>query len=213
VAKLGVPKFVNVVYVDLAQVDSTGAPLVNHISLFRSSVGHDYSDSFETCRSMKHYFVGLNSSTRLFAPVSGIVARVDAGGAESQITIQADAQPAFWFTIFHPVFTKTFAVGEHVVEGEFLGTHVSSTEDSDIAVLVNPGELGPVSGPNTITGQLVSYFDTLTDAAFAPFRARGISAPSTLILTQAQRDAAPVSCMPGGLFTTPNDPLPQYVGF
>jgi len=210
VAHLGVPKFVNTIYLDLSQIDpATGAPLVNKVSTFRSSVGHDYSDSFETCRSMKHYFVGPNSATRIYAPVAGTVIRADTSGSESQITIQADAQPAFWFTIFHPVLVRTFAAGEHVTDGQYLGTHVSGGEDSDIAVLVNPGQ---GSAANGIQGQLVSYFDTLTDSAFAPFRLRGLSSPSDVILTRAQRDASPLSCVSGGLFQS-SDPLPQFVNF
>ena len=31
---------------------------LNDISLFRSSAGHDASDDFESCRSMKHYLDG-----------------------------------------------------------------------------------------------------------------------------------------------------------
>ena len=213
VARLGVPKFVNTIYIDLSQINpATGLPLINQVSTFRSSVGHDYSDSFETCRSMKHYFVAPNSSTRLYAPVAGTVVRVDTSANESQIAIQADAQPAFWFTIFHPVLVKVFAVGEHVTEGQYLGTHVRDGEDSDIAVLVNPGAGAPAT-PGGIQGQLVSYFDTLTDSAFAAFRLRGINSPSDLILTRAQRDASPLSCASGGTFTSTGDPLPQFVHF
>jgi hypothetical protein len=215
VSKLGVPKFVNTVYIDLTQIDpATGGPLINQISRFRSSAGHDYSDSFETCRSMKHYFSAPNSSTRLSAPVAGTVVRFDNSGTESQIAIQADAQPAFWFTIFHLVFVKVFAVGEHVMEGQYLGTHVSDQTSSDMAVLVNPNVTTGLSASATqINGQLVSYFDTLTDSAFAAFRLRGISAPSSLIITQADRDAHPLSCTAAGIFLTLSDPLPQFVRF
>ena len=214
VARLGVPKFVNTIYIDLSQTNPvTGSPLINQVSTFRSSVGHDYSDSFETCRSMKHYFAAPNSSTRLSAPVTGTVVRVDTSANESQIAIQADAQPAFWFTIFHPALVKAFAVGEHVTEGQFLGTHIRDGEDSDIAVLVNPGASAPAT-PGGIQGQLVSYFDTLTDSAFAPLRARGINSLSDLILTREQRDASPLSCASsGGTFLTTIDPLPQFVHF
>jgi len=31
--------------------------LVQRVSRFRSGFGHDYSDDFEDCRSMKHYFI------------------------------------------------------------------------------------------------------------------------------------------------------------
>jgi len=77
-------------------------------------------------------------------------------------------------------------------------------------VLVNPGQ---GSAANGIQGQLVSYFDTLTDSAFAPFRLRGLNSSSSVILTRAQRDAAPLSCVSGGLFQTLSDPLPQFINF
>ena len=43
-----IPKFVDCDYLDLDKI--------NKISKFRSGMGHDYSDDFESCRSMKHYF-------------------------------------------------------------------------------------------------------------------------------------------------------------
>ena len=43
-----VPKFITADFIDLSGVTS--------ISKFRSGAGHDYSDSDEKCRSMKHYF-------------------------------------------------------------------------------------------------------------------------------------------------------------
>ena len=44
----GIPKFVNINYIELYKIYC--------ISKFRSAIGHDYSDDFESCRSMKHYF-------------------------------------------------------------------------------------------------------------------------------------------------------------
>src|SRR5262249_2384306 len=41
-----IPKFLQADYIDLCQIGS--------ISKFRSSEEHDYSDAFESCRSMKH---------------------------------------------------------------------------------------------------------------------------------------------------------------
>jgi hypothetical protein len=48
VDKNGVPKFMGADYIDLSSIVK--------ISKFRSAAGHDFSDSFESCRSMKHYF-------------------------------------------------------------------------------------------------------------------------------------------------------------
>jgi len=51
---------------------------IAHVSKFRSSAGHDFSDSFETCCSMKHYFIpidyyGTRFSQPIYSPVDGIV--------------------------------------------------------------------------------------------------------------------------------------------
>ena len=41
-----IPQFVDVNYIELEKISK--------ISKFRSGMGHDYSDDFESCRSMKH---------------------------------------------------------------------------------------------------------------------------------------------------------------
>jgi hypothetical protein len=43
--------------------------------------------------------------------------------------------------------------------------------------------------------RLVSFFDTLTDAGFAALGPRGVAARADLRLSQAERDAAPLSCV------------------
>jgi hypothetical protein len=51
---------------------------IRHVSKFRSSAGHDFSDSFETCCSMKHYFLpidyyGTRFTQPIYSPVDGII--------------------------------------------------------------------------------------------------------------------------------------------
>jgi hypothetical protein len=59
--------------------------------------------------------------------------------------------------------------------------------------------------------RLVSYFATLTDAAFAPFQARGIATREQLSFTREQRDAAPYQCS-GDNFTNLGAPADlEYV--
>ena len=65
----GIPTLITSHYLDLASID--------RISLFRSAIGHDYSDSVERCRSMKHYFmprVALDWSTlQVSSPAEGTI--------------------------------------------------------------------------------------------------------------------------------------------
>ena len=180
---LGVPKFVNTVYIDLATI--------RQISKFRSAAGHDYHDDLERCRSMKHYFIRPGTSAAVSAPVAGTVSRLRADTDGTQVHITSDLQPAFVFILFHVALAKPLTIGERVADGQRLGNHASAATYSDIAV-----------GVNTPTGyRLVSYFDTLTDDAFAPFTARGVASRSQLIYTRAQRDADPYRCVEHGSFT------------
>jgi len=78
------PKILEADYIDLSQIIS--------ISRFRSSEGHDYSDSFESCRSMKHYFKpGPEAdwaTVKIFSPVTGVVIRTEEESAGTKIEIQ-----------------------------------------------------------------------------------------------------------------------------
>jgi hypothetical protein len=193
-AAAGVPRFVSVNYIDLAKI--------TRVSRFRSSAGHDYADSAETCRSMKNYFGFPDASTSLFAPVDGSIVKIDAeqtGG--QQVRIRSAAQPAFTFVIFHAVLTEGLKVGSPVTAGQALGKHFGSSTGSDIAV-----EVDDKSGR-----RLVSYFETLTDMAFEPYRTRGIASPAQLVITRVERDAAPLTC--SGEAFTGTDPLPAWIVF
>jgi len=192
---LGVPKFVATNYIDLAGL--------TRISLFRSHDGHDYSDGTESCRSMKHYFKVPTSSTVVYAPVSGVVRTIYEEWAGTQVQIRSSAQPAFTFIIFHISLASPLAVGSTVTEGSILGTHVGTQTWSDVAVEVN-----------TPSGRrLVSYFETLTESAFAPFLARGLASPASLIITRDQRDTAPLTCSGEAFTNSADDPYPVDVAF
>jgi len=188
---LGVPKFVNTIYIDLTKI--------SEISKFRSSFGHDYSDSrqfgvdaykdpaegnrLEGCSSMKHYFMTPDDSVAIYAPTSGVVSRMfdeSIGGTQVQIT--SSVQPAFTFTMFHVVLTSPLAEGDLVTEGQLLGHHVGTQTWSDIAVTVH----------TTRGYHLISYFETLTDKAFEAFKAKGATAPGDFIFSLGYRKTFPI---------------------
>lgn len=187
---LGAPKFVKTDYIDLNKV--------TQISKFRSFAGHNYSDflqfgsdaikiqfkAVETCVSMKHYYSPPDTNTVIRAPVSGVISRVFEEELGTQIHITSDVQPAFTFSIFHIATLKPAVVGDRVEEGQVLGHHYSQQTFSDIAVAVH-----------TPTGyHLISYFETLTDAAFAPYQARGITTRESMIIPREVTDAIPTRC-------------------
>ena len=202
----GVPKFVNSVYIELNRV--------SQISKFRSNAGHNYSDHTqfglqaikgtdnrdEDCRSMKHYFIAPDALTEVRAPVSGRVSGIT-GEAPlgDQISFVSDEYPAFEFTVFHVVLDAALTIGQHVNEGERLGHHTGTETYSDLAVVVK----------TTRGFHLVSYFETLTDTAFAAFQARGVTTRESLIYTKAQRDAAPFTC--GGPISFNTNAAADYI--
>jgi hypothetical protein len=198
VSARGIPRFVECDYIELAKVE--------RISRFRSGVGHDYSDRFESGRSMKHYFQPSNSvdwaSVQIRSPVAGTVSRLDwesLAGSGTQIRIKSKEFPAFYFILFHVRTNRTVSVGDTISAGQVLGTHIGDQSTSDIAV-----------GMNTPAGwRLVSYFDVMTDSLFRSYQARGLKSRGDAIISKEARDADPLTCV-GGRFTGPGT-LPNWI--
>jgi len=167
---------------------------ISRISRFRSGEGHDYSDDFETCRSMKHYYLAKsgvdNHTVKLFSPVNGtIIGMVDEYDGSlwkgTQIGIRPDGFSSFVVIIFHINLTDTLTVGDHVTAGQELGT--SQKQDgtaTDVAVGVHvPGGY-----------KLISFFEIITDDVFQLYQARGVSSRSEFIITKEERDGDPLEC-------------------
>jgi len=183
----GIPMFATANYIELSKI--------GRVSRFRSGAGHDYSDSFEACRSMKHYFEpssGVDwSAVKIYAPVTGTISGISEEWAGKKVTIKPESYPAFSFTLFHVALSSGFSEGSAVTAGQQLGTHIGPQTTSDIAV-----------GVTTPSGwKLVSYFRVITDSVFESYQSRGIASRSSLIITKAERDADPLSCS-GETFTT-----------
>jgi hypothetical protein len=158
------------------------------ISKFRSGIGHDYSDDFEDCRSMKHYFLPKGetgwSTVRIFSPVTGTVSWRLEEWAGTQIWIKSLEYPEFEFGIFHIRLSDSLSVGQAITAGRQLGTHIGTQTMSDIAVAVS-----------TFKGRkLVSYFDVMTDSLFQSYQARGLGSRSDAIISREARDADPLTC-------------------
>lgn len=194
--KQGIPQFVNYNYIGLHNI--------YRISKFRSSVGHDYSDAFEHCRSLKHYFEPRGnidwSAIDIYAPVTGEITRVENEWAGTKIEIESEQHPAFRIAIFHVNLDTTRSVGEKIHEGDHLGRHIGSQTYSDIAVIVNDP---------TRQGRFVSYMEVLTESVFIEFKNKGINFRSDLIIPQSLRDSFPLTC--NGDQFLPGDPLENWV--
>ncbi len=184
----GIPRFAGANYIALEKI--------GRISKFRSGEGHDDSDSFESCRNMKHYYDPEDedpSTVGIFSPVDGtIIGTIEEGG--TSLGIRPDGYPAFYFVLFHVDLVAPLSTGEVVTAGQQLGTHSEATQASDIAV-----------GVHTPDGlKLVSYFDVMTDSLFESYEARGMSSRSDAIISKEERDADPLACEDGQFADTGN---------
>jgi hypothetical protein len=179
--KDGIPRFVGTNYIELDKI--------YRISKFRSSIGHDYSDAIEHCRSMKHYFEPRGdvdwTTIKLYSPVTGKITRVEQEWAGTKIEIASDEYPAFRFSIFHINSPVQRNVDDQVMAGEQLGTHIGSQTMSDISVIVNDP---------TRQGRMVSYFEVITDAVFNQYYNRGVTNRDEMIISKTIRDANPLTC-------------------
>ncbi len=193
---LGPPRIVEADYIELAKIA--------RISRFRSGIGHDYADDIERCRSMKHYFQPFAavdwSGVVIRSPIDGTVREIlDEQTFGKQLRLVSTTVAAATVTIFHVKPDSALVVGSRVSPGTRLGTHVGSQTMSDIAIWLD-----------TPRGRrLVSYFDAMTDAVFAPYAARGVSARGITAIGAAERDANPLVCN-GEAFAGPGA-LPNWV--
>ena len=178
-----IPQFVNSNYLDLNKIEK--------ISKFRSGMGHDYSDDFESCRSMKHYFnpnVEDYSVIEIFSPVDGIVVSlVESNGI--RINIKSSAYPEYQFIIFHVDLLPEIEIGDIISEGELIGNHINNSTISDIAVQRY------VLHEGIFKTQLLSYFEVMTDEHFnGNYLGPEISKKSDLIISSSERDLNPLHC-------------------
>jgi len=185
----GIPQFVSTDVIELSKI--------SEISKFRSGEGHDYSDDFESCRSMKTYFLPKTDvdklSIKIFSPINGtVIGTTDEWTEESvskgeMISIESEEYPAFHLIIFHIDLIKPLNVGDKIVAGQLLG-HPAGYENSTIA--------DTAVGVITPKGyKLVSYFEVITDALFQSYQARGLNARDDVIISKEERDADPLTCI------------------
>jgi hypothetical protein len=177
----GYPHFVTANYIDLDRIW--------RISKFRSAFGHDYSDDFEHCRSMKHYFQPKGDTgwetVRIYAPVNGTVSWRFEEWLGTQLWIRSQEYPDFEFGIFHiQLQDSSLAEGQTVRAGQLLGTHFSTRTMSDIAVLVHSPK----------GRKLISYFEVMADALFQQYQIRGLAQRSDAAISKTERDAHPLTC-------------------
>ncbi len=184
----GLPRFIVNNYIELDKIDS--------ISRFRSGIGHDYADFYESCRSMKHYFRPKYDvdwgAVKIFSPVNGVVSNTFPEGiGGNQIWITPIGMPAFNIAIFHVNYSIPINIGDTLSSGQQIGTHTGPQTTSDIAVSI----IEPNQG-----WRKVSFFDLMSDRLFACYMSRGVVSRDELIITKEERDADPLLPCNGNQF-------------
>jgi len=195
-----IPQFIQHDFIDVSKVMS--------ISKFRSGDGHDFSDSFETCRSMKHYidqqpsaagekyghanpdFSDPNPATALpiYSPVDGTITDIatETFPLGRQFYIVPDSQPRYIIRLFHVFPAQGISKGMKVTAGQQIGS-IGEGQPMDISVELHTSlKVGKV--------RYVSYFDVMPDSLFAVYQARGVATRDQLQISKAVRDADPLSC-------------------
>lgn len=176
----GIPVLIQADYLELGKI--------SQISKFRSGEGHNYSDAFESCRSMKHYFMPKSndqaSTIKIMSPLNGTISKLTEEWAGTQVEIQSKEYPDFHVIIFHINLIHPLVTGDSIKTNQVLGYHIGPQTWSDIAI-------GCTSNKGW---KLVSYFDCMADSIFDHYKTRGASNRSDFIISKNDRDAHPLTC-------------------
>ena len=204
---------------------------LSDISLFRSSAGHDASDDFENCRSMKHYLEPVEKENRLnliYAPITGTLVSLsgeEGGGfiddqkTNQRIGIKSSLSPAYEIILYHvDVLTDLeLSLGQTLTAGQALGhgrlVRVNSDDpEGSVADASNDFDISVSIGTTTGVAK-ASYFSIASDPVFEEYMAWNskITSRESLVISKASRDEHPLSCN-GEQFTNDNeDPLPRWI--
>ncbi|MCX6147860.1 MAG: hypothetical protein NTW25_11540 [Candidatus Kapabacteria bacterium] len=162
---------------------------IKQVSKFRSGIGHNYSDDFENCLSMKHYFYPKDSinwsEIAIYSPVNGRVVRLDSEWAGVQIHIQPLNFSKYNIIIFHLNFTRSIKLGDSIKSGEQIGKHIGNQTYSDIAI----------SSTENNKYKLLSYFDVISDSLFQKFKQNNTSKRNDFIISKELRISDPLNCI------------------
>ena len=197
---------------DIVQLISTNFIALDEIeviSKFRSGQGHDYPDDFESCRSMKHYFYGyestLGSNINIYAPMDGTVSDLTDEGSGTRIMIKSFDYPAYQVIIFHVEIAPAITNGASLIAGQYIGTihHEDDDGDGDTAGTDIAVRISTIYNDEP-KHRMVSFFDVITDNVFSNYSERGATDRSDFIISASDRDANPLTCE-GQTFTGPSN--------
>ena len=200
----GTPKFIDNDFIESEKIE--------YVKRFRSGLGMNCPDDFESCRCMHHLFVPferhmLDRHVKVFSPVDGFISSIN------QLTVEKDGS---WVNV-----TKDLLVRVSIRPSDFpafsiiidcidirdtntsIGKKVSAGEHIGYACVKYSWPLINVPGPqitievNTPKGLMkLSYFDVMTDTVFNNYKMRGANSPEDFIIHKEERDSDPLTCVP-----------------
>jgi hypothetical protein len=176
------PEFIGVAHIDIEDIA--------RISRFRSGVGHDYNDTFEYCRSMKHYFTPrdgvLAADIEVRSPMAATVVDVkDEAPFGTRVLLRSNEYPDVIVVLFHVALDRPLTQGEVLVAGQRLGSHATLDTNHDIAV-----------GITVPSGwRLVSYFEVIDATLLKQWLDAGVPSRDDMIVTQEERDDDALCCI------------------
>ncbi len=176
--------------------DVTDLDMIAAISKFRSMIGHDYSDSFEMERSMKHYYMplpeylGTIDKLPLYSPVKGKISGISEDATAGYLMrIQVEGYEDFYICIHHINVLSNITQGVEVNPGDLLGfAYLIGTSCFDIAVFRLLDK----------KFKYYSIFEFMSDDVFARYKAKGIESQNVMIISREDADKSPF------LFSSPN---------
>ena len=191
------PKIIEASVLDVNQLGA--------ISKFRSSSGHDFSDSSSPCSSMKHYFEapadirlrldGAGSIPQgtpnaitgmaVSSPVTGTIEQIvsEQFPLGKQIYIRSTSAPTFVVRLFHVYLNDSLSRGSRVKAGDQVG-YIWRGQTMDVAV-----EASALTGRH-----FFSYFEMMSDAVVSEYQKIGLANADQVIISEEARAAAPLQC-------------------
>ena len=192
---------------------------ISNISKFTSAAGHDSSDSFESCRSMKHYFEPIsktNSTNEVYAPFDGVVVSMnseegggftDDGVTNQLIIIKPSFASPYQISFYHidVLPSLNLSPGDSITEGTLIGYGRLVRVNSDVT---DPTAEPSASNDFDIKVEVltadgiraVSLFHIMSDDVFNEYNPL-TSNISDLLISKTSRDADPLTCE-GETFTS-----------
>jgi len=175
--------------------DVTDLDMIMAITKYRSSVGHDFPDSYEMEKSLKHYYYvlpqyyGTLDKVPIYSPVKGIIERLEVETTFNtgyQVWIRVEKYKNFFIRLMHINILPNITIGCKVTPGQLIGyawlSYPVPYVHFDVAV-----ELILSNCKN----RYISIFEVMSDEVFELYKAKGIVSRKIMIKSTQEAERSP----------------------